>query len=672
MSYRPDVDGLRAIAILAVVIYHAHESLLPGGFIGVDVFFVISGYLITRLVDGDIRKGKFSIAGFYVRRTKRIFPALFVTLFSTLALGWYFLTPGDLAELGRTTAATAAFISNIVFWQDTGYFDVAAERKLLLHTWSLAIEEQFYVFWPIALFLLARIRANLRLVVPATIAVSFALSCYAVVRHPPSAFFLLPARGWELLLGAALALGLVPAAPGRRTRDVAGIVGLGLICIGLLALDRGSAFPGWNALFPCLGTALLIWAGEGGENLVGQHLLVRKPMVFVGLISYSLYLWHWPLLSLARITERGTLSPGRALVVVVVAFGLSVLTWRLVEQPLRAKRHTPAARPVLLRYAVVSVAAFAAGAAVHEANGFVRFASPEIVRAESARYDGNPMSGACLRWQGESGPIPGDRCMTGQNKFQRTLVIWGDSHADAASPGIVQYATARGYATHQLTMAACPPLAGVEVAGPGVNYAPCTAFNRQVLKYVLEQPSVGAVMLVARWTLYTENARFGADDPGPITYLLDAQDTDLSSETSKRVFTRALRSTVSELRRAGKAVIVLGTIPPLGINVPECLARNHMPFSGIRDCSVDASAVLPHLEFADSEIERLGKTEPGVCSFMPKRVLCPNGRCLDRSGAEILYANDDHVSTRGAAFLAQHFNFDNCLALNNPSQVARH
>lgn len=660
MTYRPDVDGLRAVAILSVVLYHASEPAMSGGFTGVDVFFVISGYLITRLIAAEIDQGRFSIAAFYVRRTKRIFPALFVVLFTTLGLGAWLLTPTELASLGRSMAATAAFVSNIAFWQDTGYFDVAAEGKPLLHTWSLAVEEQFYVFWPLLLLLLARLRMHVRYVVPAVFALSFAISAYASYVHPPSAFFLLPGRAWELLTGAALALGLVPVPRTESMRTMTAAAGLASIGLGFVLFDRTTVFPGWAALLPVGGAALIIAAGEHGSHAVSRRLLATRPMVFVGLISYSFYLWHWPLLVLARVTMRGHLPPGVALAVVAAAFGLSVLTWKFVEQPLRAKGITVRAAPVLLRYAVVSLAAFAAGAITHQTRGFVRFAPEVIVRTEEARYDINPLSRRCLQWQGQTGELPGSECMTGAETSGRRVAIWGDSHADSVAPGLASYASARGYATHQLTMAACPPLADVVVDGPGVNYAACAEFNRRVMEYVTTDPAVTAVVLTARWSLYTENARFG-DDPGPITYLVDDLERELSPAASKRAFTRALAGTIAAIRAAGKAVVVLGTVPPLGTNIPECLARNHMPLSGVRDCAAPADRVLPYLAFADAEIERLTANRAGVCSFMPKQVLCRDGRCLDTWRDEILYANDDHLSAQGAAYLAEFLELERCL-----------
>lgn len=666
ITYRPDVDGLRAVAVLSVVAYHSVPNLAPGGYVGVDVFFVISGYLITKLIAADIERGRFSVASFYVRRTKRIMPALFVVLASTLAMGLVIATPLELSALGRTLAATAAFVSNIAFWQDTGYFDTLAETKPLLHTWSLAVEEQFYLLWPIALRAIYGRRFSWA-AIWSVMAASFAVSVYFTAVHQPTAFFLLPPRAWELMIGAALALGMVPPVAAGKWREGLAAAGLLLIVTALLGLDRDSAFPGWNALLPCLGAALVIASGERGDSAVAR-LLARRPVVFVGLVSYSLYLWHWPLLAVARMVTRGELPTAMALAVVTVAFVLSVLTWRFVETPLRARQLTPTATPVLLRYAVASVAAFAVGAFVFASHGFVSLASPAVVRAEAARYSVNPLSARCLRWQAAVGPLAQSECTVNGERFDRRLVIWGDSHADAIAPAFVTLAEANGLAAHQLTMAACPPLVGALVEGTGSDYGPCAVFNRQVMDYVTGDPAVQVVALSARWTLYTENVRFG-DDPGPITYLTDESDAEWSSHASRRVFARSLQATVDRLRNAGRTVVVLGMIPPLGVNVPDCLARNEMPLSGRQRCDGDTGAVLPHIEFADGVIAGMASARPHVCTYFPKEALCKSGRCISETPKGILYANDDHLSLLGADFLASQFTFDACLGPASPADV---
>lgn len=661
ISYRPDIDGLRAIAILSVVVYHAAADWVPGGFIGVDVFFVISGYLITKIIAKDIAHGHFSIARFYMRRAKRILPALFVVLLATWLLGVYLLAPSELSSLGKSVAATAGFVSNITFWQEVGYFDVSAERKPLLHTWSLAVEEQFYLVWPLMLAFISRTRLNRRRLLLAMIGLSFALSVYVVLRQPPAAFFLIPTRAWELLIGAMLALGVFAPPQNEQVRNVVATVGLALIAVGLFGLDRESAFPGWNALYPCLGTALLIHAGEGGDHFVSRRLLSLKPMVFVGLVSYSFYLWHWPLLSFARVTQRGELSLTQGLFLVALAFALSVATWRFVETPFRARKPGEGPAPVLTRYALASLLVGALGISAQWSNGFIRFAPPEIVQTEVARRDGNPLSGRCLRWQAQTGPIAGVECAPLAERFSKRIVLWGDSHADALAPGIAHFAARSGRALHQLTMASCPPLLGARVVGPVGNFSACADFNERVIRHIATDSAVEVVVLSARWTVYTENSRFGIDDAGPLTFLVDETDQTHSREVSRRVFSRALESTVGKLLDAGKKVIIIGQVPELGINIPTCLARNHLPIATPRICATPTDRVLGRLDFVSRQIETVAAAHPQICTFHPSRAFCSREECPGTTGDKILYLDDDHLSATGAVALSDHFRFARCI-----------
>jgi peptidoglycan/LPS O-acetylase OafA/YrhL len=668
-NHRNDIDGLRAVAVLSVIVYHCSHALLPGGFTGVDIFFVISGYLITRIIAAELLAGEFSLAEFYVRRAKRILPALFVVLAATLLAGFLLLTPSNLSKLGASTAATAAFVSNFVFWLDTGYFDAAAEQKPLLHTWSLGVEEQFYLLWPLMLMVLARPRWSPKAPVVIAIILSFALSCVVVTWHQPTAFFLLPTRAWELLMGAALALRIVPSLGTQRARDAAALMGLALIVAGLTLLDGTRHFPGWNALLPCVGAALLIHAGERGDNVVSRYLLSLRPMVFIGLISYSLYLWHWPLLSLARSTQDGPLTLAQAFSMAAVSVVLATLTWRFVETPMRARGRIPHRAPILARYAAASVVVLALGVYLQKSHGLLEYASPEIMRTELAREDDNPLSDTCLL-RGHEEQLTSPTCIVGEERFGQSVVIWGDSHADSAMPGIVESAAKLGFATEQLTMAACPPLIAAEVEGPDFDGSECAAFNSRVMEYLRKATHVRAVVLSARWPVYTENSRFGTEDPGPITYLVDSTDAQWSRDSSRRVFSRSLETTVNALRNANKRVVLFGAIPAMGVNLPECIARRYLPFSEDRDCAVSAALVLPRMQFADSEINRVAAAAaPGVCSYLPKTVLCTAKSCTGEAGGEILYANDDHLSAKGARYMTRRMDLRACIVASRETRV---
>lgn len=660
--YRPDIDGLRAVAILPVVLYHAFESAMPGGFIGVDVFFVISGYLITRLIATEIAEDRFSIARFYVRRARRILPALFVVLATTVAIGLAVLLPSELATLGTTLAGTAGFVSNLLFWEDIGYFDQGAFHKPLLHTWSLAVEEQFYLFWPIVLILAARIGIGLRRLVLGIMGTSFALSCWLLLRHEPTAFFWLPPRAWELTLGGALALGFVPAFRTDRSRSHAAIAGLGAIGLGLVLLSEESRFPGWSALLPCLGTALLLHAGDSGTHLVARHLLNRKPMVSIGQLSYSLYLWHWPLLSLASIMSRGAMTATTTIAVVVLSGILAALTWRFVEKPFRVHSEGGTRTPngwVLVQYATVSVMLLAAGVTLSVSNGLARWAEPEVVRIERARWDLGGIRG-CLRWQGGSGPLPGGPCIGGDTTSMRRLVVWGDSHAAAIMPGILEYASERGLAVHQLTMANCPPLLDAAVSDGTSSSPACPAFNQQVIDYISSDSAVSTVLLAARWALYTETQRVGLESGTPV-YLVERASDVLSSDRSKEVFGRSLARTIQRIADAGRSIVVFGSIPALGINIPECAARNHRQGAPGVPCALSSSQAKDQLQHTTEVIRQIADRHPNVCTFWPQRVLCDGAGCAGVDGDVIRYADDDHLTVAGARLLAQHFAFERCL-----------
>src|SRR5437763_8974656 len=325
--YRPNVDGLRAVAVMLVVLYHAFPQAMPGGFIGVDIFFVISGFLITGIIARGLGRQRFSLAGFYNRRIRRIFPALLVVLCVVLVLGWLWMLPAAYAKLSTDVFASAAFFANIALLLQSGYFDVEAARKPLLHLWSLGIEEQFYLFWPLILMLAARLRLSLLAVACVIGLASFALNVALIGANPVATFYLPFTRAWELLAGAALACGWIRLGQSAIASNLRAGIGILLVAIAAAVLDTNSAFPGWWAILPVLGGALLVSA----PNAWGcRHVFANPAMVGIGLISYPLYLWHWPLLVffalikfapltlLERVDRRielcarlGHLSPGR-------------------------------------------------------------------------------------------------------------------------------------------------------------------------------------------------------------------------------------------------------------------------------------------------------------------------------------------------------------------------
>lgn len=360
-KYRPDIDGLRAIAVSTVVAFHAFPDLLPSGFIGVDIFFVISGYLISSILYKSLEDGSFSFADFYARRIKRIFPALILVLATCMVAGWYLLFPDEYKELGKHVAGGAGFVSNVVLWDESGYFDLAAEKKPLLHLWSLGVEEQFYFFWPLALWVAWRLRLHMFTLAIVAGYASFRLNVRGISEAPTSVFYMPYTRVWELLIGSTLAyaqlnysawfprlswlvdntvgrvvLSEPPAKEGALVRNLLSLAGFAMLGYGLWVITKATPFPGKAALAPSLGAALIIAAGP--TAWINRIILASKPFVWIGLISYPLYLWHWPLLAFARIVESQTPSLEVRAGAVVAAVVLAALTYWLLELPIRRSK----------------------------------------------------------------------------------------------------------------------------------------------------------------------------------------------------------------------------------------------------------------------------------------------------------------------------------------------
>jgi peptidoglycan/LPS O-acetylase OafA/YrhL len=463
-KYRADIDGLRAVAVISVVAFHVWPRIPLGGFVGVDIFFVISGYLITRIIVENMRAGRFSFGQFYSRRVNRIFPALTIVLVANLALGWFFMFPDEFRQLGKHTAAGAGFVANFVFWSEANYFDADATLKPLLHLWSLGIEEQYYLLWPAAVWLAWRLRINLVTVTLVGLAVSFLFNVYLSPTAPAAAFYSPLTRIWELLLGGLLALTTVqpptftkyeepisrlldrivfPNGGGHHAshvRGAASATGLLLLSIAIIFIKPGFHFPGWWALIPTIGTALLIFSGPA--TWINRKILANPVFVWVGLISYPLYLWHWPLLSFAHIIQGPTLTGGTRIAVAIGSVVLAWLTYRLVESPIRFQKHRIAVA-LLLFAAIVSIGAF----------GFVGFANGGFAsrmgdRADFARffdglaYDGHAhlaeraeiSQNQCNFYDYASAfpttvprPEIDPDCYT--KRTAKAVMLWGDSHA---------------------------------------------------------------------------------------------------------------------------------------------------------------------------------------------------------------------------------------------------
>ena len=564
LVHRPEIDGLRAVAVVPVVLFHARVPGFSGGFVGVDVFFVISGFLITAILAADIAAGRFSLAGFYERRVRRIFPALFVMLAASTLAALALLLPFELAAFGRSLAAAALFVSNVFFGRETGYFVAAAETKPLLHTWSLAIEEQFYIAFPLCLWALSRL-APRAVLVALLVALAGSLAISIATTHPQSdtAFFRTPARVWELLAGAALALAPRRRPLPRAAAEALAAGGLGLIAVAVFGFDARTPFPGSAAVLPVAGTVLVLAATARNRTRAGALLSVGA-MRFFGLVSYSLYLWHWPLLVFWRIGRIAPPTPVETAMVILASVVAATLSWRFVERPFRT-RALLGRRPLLLGAGVAAlVVTAAAGGVVAGGGGLPGRVGPEALAIAGARLDEVSFAGC--------DSLPGGRpCVIGAGpEAAARFVVWGDSHAGMLMPAIAAAAGKAGVTGLYLGAAGCVPLLGVDQLRWG--FETCSGFADDILAAIAARPELGTVVLVSRWAFYAEGRRFRHEAGHPV-FIRDAGTTGVSAGENGRVFARGLDRTLAALAALGRRVVLVTQAPENEFDLAVAMAR---------------------------------------------------------------------------------------------------
>ncbi|MGO9460156.1 MAG: acyltransferase family protein [Rhodomicrobium sp.] len=617
-NYRPDIDGLRAVAVLSVVFYHAGLPGFPGGFVGVDVFFVISGYLITGIIWPALGDGSFSLQNFYVRRIKRIFPALYtVLLFCTIA-AFFLLIPGDLVAFGRFANATVLFFSNFHAIKVADYFAAPAIETPLLHTWSLSVEEQFYAAWPLILLLLNRAVPAKK--VPYAILVlalvSLALAEARMPDYQKDAFYLPWCRAWELLLGAGLAVSPVLLRPGRLATAL-GIAGLGGIAVAVALYDTASRFPGFTALLPCAGAGFIIAAGNPANPV--SRLLSIGPIRHIGLISYSLYLIHWPLLSFAHLYFSEELTLVHRLAIALTSVALAHLSWRFIETPCRAAR-LPEVRVFGVAAAAMGVLLIA-GVSFSQSGGFPYRASEAVLQLEK-KQSVIPQYCRPVHIPGIEG---GGTCELGENHGGRyDFIVWGDSHAVHFAPALTTLASNRKISGLLFSMGGCQPF----LDDPQMS-RPCRKFNASVSRWVRNN-SVKLAILGGRWSSHLRYLRRFLAEENP------AQNKG------------GLAKTLAFLSSVGAEVSLLEQVPEFAMPVRACVARAIFYGRGTGAC-----VMLPREVF-----ESKSRTLNGYFAFLKKRysfsvasaagVLCNQEQCLARSGDTLLMSDNNHLSVAGA------------------------
>ncbi len=644
-AFRDDIAALRGLAILLVVLFHVAPVLLPGGFIGVDVFFVISGYLITNLLRRDIVRERFSMGHFLLHRARRLLPALGLMLLATAIAGWLVLSPAEYAALGGQIGSSALYASNIWFWRHAGYFSPNATEIPLLHSWSLGVEEQFYLLWPLGLALLMRWRRDRRALVAAALLIaiaSLALAQWQIWRPSSTAFFLLPGRAWELLAGAVIALAQDRAAPDgeapARWRHWLPPLGVAIMIGAAFVIDKDASFPGLGALAPVLGAAIAI---AGGDTRRGATLLA--PMRWLGQISYSLYLWHWPILVLVPFwLGHGVGLGGRALLL-LIAILIAALSERWIERPWR-RRESP--RRVLAMTAVVTLGGAAIGGAIWASHGVPARWPVNVSRLEqNVDYGGRVVLEQCAALpQGQRGKC--DILPAGPVKG--TILLWGDSHAGHIALPFTEATRARGMRLAVRRAVECPPTVGDADTERHAALPACQAHNRAVTAEALRGIASGDIRLVVlamRWNSFFPEVLHLSPEQRLAYIARGFRQPD-------EPLARQLDRLVARLRAAGAQVLIVDQVPQFELAPRLCALHAAMFTRDPASCRA-VEALLPGQRATTHAILAGIAARHGALLWDPSREMCDDrGRCRPvTDDGTVLYSDGNHLSTAGAESL---------------------
>jgi peptidoglycan/LPS O-acetylase OafA/YrhL len=624
-GYREDIDWLRAIAVLSVVAFHFETRGVYGGFVGVDIFFVISGYLITGIIQAEVARGDFSFARFYERRVRRLLPALYVMVAVTAIPTFHYLLASERAEFFRSVAAVVTFTSNVFFWLQSGYFDHAAVEKPLLHTWSLAVEEQFYLALPLVMWGVLRVARGNRAALPVTLGAlalaSFVLSV-VLMRSGASAnaFFMSPPRAWEFLVGSIVALDGFPTLRHPVTQQIARGVALLLMAIPILSLRPGPGFPGFNALLPCVGAAMFIWSGISVPNQKHARSSPLHVVRFFGRISYSLYLWHWPLFTFARFaTSSLVLSGAETAGLFLLTVAVSYLSWRFVEQPFRERTLVPT-RAAAFRLAaagtIVLLAASVGGLALSGMSSDRDRVAEKLDAYNAYDYAAIYRSGTCFS---PADGTFGDACL-GLAAGKVNVLLWGDSFAAHYFYGLSKLADPGTTNIMQATRAACMPTFDADA-----QFDPMCRRLAAEMKAFLAGHKINLVIMSADWLEYARPPRFGG-------MIAD------------------IRKTIAQLNAAGLRVVLLGPSVQFRARLPSMLIRAQMR-------GVDARAddvVLPDIFTVDQAMHAALPANGSFSYVSVVDAVCPERQCPLTVGEGVPLAMDHaHLTAEGSVHVME-------------------
>ncbi len=646
-AYRPEIDGLRMIAVLPVVLYHFGTPGFDGGFAGVDVFFVISGYLIGGLLWREyLETGSLNLPQFYIRRVKRLAPAFFAMAVATSVVGWLILLPFEFREYGKSLVAATVYLSNVLFFRGEGYFDIGAESKVLLHTWSLSVEEQFYIALPLVLLLVARWKTFLFLVLWLSFIASLAASIWLTPTHQTATFYLFHFRAWELLAGVLLALSTSGKQPLHGPAWISW-VGLSMVLFSFFWIDAARGFPGWQALLPVAGTLLLLANGQSVNAING--LLSTPGPVFIGKVSYSLYLWHWPVFVYSNYWRDGYSGWLEVSGWIALSFALGVLSWRFIETPFR-QIPRPNGRKVLAALTAPSVMALGFGLYIFLQDGLTQRFDRKTQAHIQASADFLQDWSRCH--VPDNGPFTGvELCPIGPEGAPEVL-IWGDSHVRAIKEGLEMASWEADTPGLIIWHAGCPPLFGVakteSYATPSEDTA-CTKVKSIIERDLNTLDSVHTVLLVGRWSYYATGHGIGLDKGNTIN-LTGHGETDNAS-----VLKAGIERTLPELKSEFEHVLVFEQVPEIphydSRRAARDLAHGHRaPEQVAKTARVALDAVQKRQAFAREAFSNASMVESWGA-------FCDERLCSALKGENSLYFDNNHITNSTARTISPRFQF---------------
>ena len=634
INYQPHIDGLRAIAVLSVLVFHLDKSWLPGGFVGVDIFFVISGYLITSILTREIDQKRFSLKHFYTRRIKRILPVYFTVAASSLVTGIIILAPSELIKVAESLLASVVFLSNYYFYFNVGYFGGQADLMPLIHMWSLAVEEQFYIFWPIVLMILAAIASPLwRIVfIWAIFLSSFIISLMLSSSHPDFSYYAIMTRTYELMVGALFAIYMERA---KALPKVSVWMAFATLILSVIFIRQSMAFPGWIALLPCVATGTLIVKGQGSQSV--NRFLSAPFMVWVGLLSYSLYMWHWPVISFMR-HYFIELEMQHILFAIVVTFALSMISRHLIEKPMMVSGAS-FKRSFLLVYILPATILVSVSWFIISNDGvYSRYSNDEQTLLRTSEAVGHH----CARSLPYDKPNPD--CLIGEETTEpkAKVLLWGDSHANHFFNTAKVASTSMPVTFELVSFAGCPSIRGVFRVNRAYSVK-CYEHNEAVWEKLVKNGDFDAIVLASNWANYPRGNNLG-----------DNEDMSVSIENSSRAFFSNMSNMISDMALLEKPFFIIDSVPNFPFNPARCNINRKL-LGQNRDCNLEESEYKQGKAEFTTFIMQEVNDKRNVRFVSLDDALCEKGVCLSVKDGKALYSDSNHLSEYGSKYVASEF-----------------